>query len=96
MKRICTIYRAAKKDGLYVYMDHRADPADLPEPLRLQTGALAVAMTLVITPDKALARADAGKVLEAIEEQGFYLQLPPKDEDYLQELPNASQGGHRA
>lgn len=96
MKRICTIYRAAKKDGLYVYMDHHADTADLPESLRLQTGKLTVSMTMIISPDKKLARADAAKVLQAIEEQGFYLQLPPKEEDYLQELPNASQGGNRA
>ncbi|MCP1365046.1 YcgL domain-containing protein, partial [Halomonas sp. BBD48] len=43
-------------------------------------------MTLLLTEDKALARADAGKVMAAIDEQGFYLQMPPAKEEYLLDL----------
>ena len=45
-------------------------------------------MTLALSLDKKLARADVAKVLEAIREQGYYLQLPPSPEAYMQELRN--------
>ena len=54
-----------------------------PEALLERTGKLTLAMTLVIEEDKELARADAKKVLAAIEEQGFYLQMPPARDGYV-------------
>jgi uncharacterized protein YcgL (UPF0745 family) len=34
-------------------------------------------MTLLLTPERKLARVEAPKVLESIAEQGFFLQMPP-------------------
>ena len=36
-------------------------------------------MTLLLSPDRKLARAEAAVVLDAIEQQGFYLQMPPSE-----------------
>ena len=36
------------------------------------------ALSLDLTPDRRLARADAGAVRKSIEESGYYLQMPPK------------------
>jgi uncharacterized protein YcgL (UPF0745 family) len=33
-----------------------------------------------------LARADTARVIAAIDEQGFYLQMPPAREEYLLDL----------
>lgn len=77
MKRICSVYRCTKKEGLYLYLDKDRDVTTLPDVLVQQTGRLERVMTLLVTVDKKLARADASQVLEAIATQGFYLQMPP-------------------
>jgi len=35
---------------------------------------------LVLTPEKKLARTTAEKIIESLEIQGYYLQLPPRPE----------------
>lgn len=73
----CNVYRCVKKEGMYVYMATQ-DPLDsLPDALKQRTGRMELVMTVLITPDKKLARATAADVLIAIENQGFYLQMPP-------------------
>ncbi len=80
MKRICSVYRSAKHEGMYLYVDKADALARVPEPLLSRFGRAEHAMVLVLDGEKKLARADAEKVLEAIEQQGFYLQLPPQAE----------------
>ena len=46
-------------------------------------------MTLFLTPEKKLARADVQQVLGDIAEKGYFLQMPPKKEDYLLDLYKA-------
>lgn len=75
--RLCEIYRCSKKEGMYIYVDKKDGLEKLPETLYKQTGKMELAMGLMITPDKKLARAVAQDVLNAIEAQGFYLQMPP-------------------
>ena len=55
--------------------------AKLPENLKTVFGEPRHVFDLLLTANRKLARADTGKVLEAIREQGFYLQMPPRDED---------------
>ena len=73
---------------MYLYVDHQEDLDRIPEPLMQRFGKPKLAMTLALSLDKKLARADIAKVLEAIREQGYYLQLPPSPEAYMQELRN--------
>ena len=80
-KRFCSIYKSSKRNEMYLYADRANDLSDLPESLMLAFGSPTKVMDLVLTPEKKLARADSTKVLEAIEEQGFYLQMPPVDSD---------------
>lgn len=42
---------------------------------------------LLLTPERQLAREDVAKVLENIEKQGFHLQMPPGEEEYIEHLP---------
>lgn len=87
-KQICKIYRSSKNEAMYLYVDHQEDLDRIPEPLLQRFGKPTLAMTLALSLDKKLARADIAKVLEAIREQGYYLQLPPSPEAYMQELRN--------
>lgn len=77
MKRICSIFRCSKKEGMYLYIDKKAGVESLPDNLRRQIGELELAMTLLISEDKKLARANAKDILQAIADTGFYLQMPP-------------------
>lgn len=79
-ERTCTIYRSSRKRELYVYMDEQAAPEELPEALRRDLGKLSQVMTLLITPERRLARVNARQVLEAIGSKGYFLQLPPNME----------------
>jgi hypothetical protein len=40
-------------------------------------------MMLMLSPGRKLARADAKEVLREIDENGFYLQMPPTMEELL-------------
>ena len=79
MRRLCEIFRSPRKEGMYLYVDKQQGLAELPETLLASFGAPESVMTLLLSPDRKLARADALAVLEAIEQQGFYLQMPPSE-----------------
>ena len=78
MKKLCSIYRSPKEEGMYLYVDKDNDLASVPEALLKRFGQPELAITLLLTPDKKLARADVAKVLEAIEEQDASL-IDPSD-----------------
>ncbi len=79
MKRLCEVFRSPRREGMYLYVDKQQGIGDLPEALLRTFGTPQSVMTLVLTPERKLARADAAAVLGAIEEQGFYLQMPPTE-----------------
>ncbi len=81
MKKICTIYRSSKKEGMYLYVDKAEDLSKVPEALLQKFGKPEQAMTLVLHPERKLARVDVEKVLEELEENGFFLQMPPQISD---------------
>lgn len=76
-KVIVSVYRSPKKEGMYLYVEKKEGLTRVPEPLQMQFGKAELAMTLVLTPERKLARTDAARVLQSITDQGFYLQLPP-------------------
>lgn len=83
---ICSIYHSTKKEGTYLYVNKSRGLECLPQALIDLFGTPCEAMTLMLTPEKKLARADIHKVLAALEDQGYYLQLPPSSEAYMQEI----------
>lgn len=81
---ICGIYRSTLKEGMYLYVEKQKQLALVPEALLTLFGKPEYAMTLLITPEKKLAHADAKKVMTAIETEGYYLQMPPKIHSYME------------
>ncbi|GAB3374170.1 YcgL domain-containing protein [Spongiibacter taiwanensis] len=77
MKRICAIYRSRRHPGMYLFVDKQEALSRVPEALLQRFGEAEFSMTLLLHPERSLARANAEKVLSEIAEQGFYLQLPP-------------------
>lgn len=87
MKRICSIYKSPRKREMYLYVDKRDALKRVPEGLLAAFGTPQHAFDLLLTPERKLAREDIHKVLENIEKQGFHLQMPPPQEEYIQHLP---------
>ena len=77
----CLIFRCSKKDEMYLYVpfndDHEAAVKDLPPELLKLTGQLEVVMSLELSLQRKLARADVGDVMASLREKGFFLQMPP-------------------
>jgi len=77
--RLIKIYKTRRKLDMYLYVDYSEDLTRVPQALLDQFGNPELALSLQLGAEKPLARADAGEVLVAIAEQGFYLQMPPTD-----------------
>ena len=80
-KQICNIYRCSKKDGMYLYTSKSDELAKVPEQLLEMVGQTKLSMTMLLTEDKQLAMANSKDVLASIAEKGFYLQMPPAEDD---------------
>ena len=83
MKHLIEIFRSSRKEEMYLYVEKAKGLADVPGILMKQFGEAESVMTLVLAPDRKLARADAAEVLADIEAKGFYLQMPPTAEELL-------------
>ncbi|QQD21557.1 YcgL domain-containing protein [Venatoribacter cucullus] len=85
-KVLCDVYKSRKMDEAYLYVSRKDALSRVPEALLTTFGKPELAMTLMLSADKKLARADAAKVLQQMDEQGFYLQVPPPRENNLPDL----------
>ncbi|MGQ5289994.1 YcgL domain-containing protein [Pectobacterium actinidiae] len=79
----CVIYRSVKRDQTYLYVEKKDDFSRVPEELMKSFGTPQLAMVLPLDGRKKLANADIEKVKLALQEQGFYLQVPPPVESLL-------------
>ena len=76
-KLLCDIYKSKKKPDFYLYVCQQDGLKKVPEELLLQFKEPEKVMTLILTPGKKLARANVEKVMDKLNQEGFYLQLPP-------------------
>lgn len=68
---------------MYLYVDKARGLAEVPEALLARFGEPREVMTMLLDEQRKLARADASEVLAEIAERGFYLQMPPTQEELL-------------
>lgn len=86
MKTVCDVYRSQREEEMYLYVDKREGLQRVPEKLLELFGEPKHLMTMLLTPEKKLARAESGKVLGEIRERGFYLQMPPPKDDEMRSI----------
>ncbi|KPC35275.1 YcgL domain-containing protein [Pseudomonas syringae pv. cilantro] len=87
MKRICSIYRSPKKSEMYLYVLKSDILKRVPPELLVAFGKPVHAFDLVLSPERALAREDINLVLENLDSQGYHLQMPPAEDEYIEHLP---------
>lgn len=78
--RVIEIFKGQKKEEMYLYVEQKSGLKSIPEDLLTTFGPTESVMVLPLTKDKKLARVEASDVLDAIEIQGFFLQMPPPPE----------------
>lgn len=74
---ICSIYRSSRQNDMYLYIDKTRGLDAVPEALMSRFGAPKHVADMLLRPEKALARVDVHKVRAALQEQGWFLQMPP-------------------
>ncbi|PIJ51413.1 hypothetical protein BL250_05240 [Erwinia sp. OLTSP20] len=79
----CVIYRSPLRDQTYLYVEKKEDFSRVPEALLRNFGRPQFVMMFPLDGRKKLANAALDKVTAALNEQGFYLQLPPTVESLL-------------
>lgn len=80
---LCSIYKSTKKEGAYLYISKKDDFSSVPEPLMTMFGKPVFVMVIKMDGRK-LAQVDIEKVKVSLEEDGFFLQLPPPPENLLE------------
>ncbi|MBM7073837.1 YcgL domain-containing protein [Shewanella sp. 202IG2-18] len=82
---ICAVYKSSLKQETYLFVSKKGNFDDVPEPLMKMFGTPSLVMLLPLGKKKKLAIADIEKVKEEVFTKGFYLQLPPPQENLLEE-----------
>ena len=82
---LCAIYKSPKKAQTYLFVNKRDDFSSVPEVLMKTFGTPNLVTLINLATKEKLAMADLEKVKKNLEQQGFYLQLPPPQEDLLKE-----------
>lgn len=77
MSLLCQVFKSSRQQEMYLYVEISRGAEDVPQALLEKFGELLPVMVLNLTPSRKLARADVATVLASIEQQGFYLQMPP-------------------
>ncbi|MDX1655194.1 MAG: YcgL domain-containing protein [Candidatus Competibacteraceae bacterium] len=77
----CAIYKSPRKADTYLFVACKDDFSAVPDALLKVLGQPIHVMDLELTPERKLARADTAEVLRHLQEQGWYLQMPPKESE---------------
>lgn len=82
---LCTIYKSLIKPDTYLYIEKRDDFSKVPEKLLETFGRPQFVMLMNLADKAKLAQADKQKVMSELNDKGFYLQLPPPEENLLKQ-----------
>ncbi len=84
MKVKCSVYKCTRKAETYLYLKTGYALEDLPEGLRHLLGPMQEVLQLDLDESRTLAQVNTSDVIEALHEQGYFLQMPPQDQLHTQ------------
>ena len=82
---LCAIYKSSKRPDTYLFVRQRDDFSDIPTALLNQFGQPQFVMLLSLDAKRKLALSDIQQVRDALQDKGFYLQLPPTQQNLLEQ-----------
>lgn len=83
--KLCAVYKSPKRADTYLYVAKRDDFERVPKALMTQFGRPKFVMLVPFSKHEKLANIDKAKFISKLEMEGFYLQMPPKTENLLEE-----------
>jgi len=88
---LCSVYKSSDNGETYLFVDYAQGLTAIPEALKETFSSPILVTSFKLHPEKKLARAKATVVMEAIDDQGFYLQLPPLKDAQLFEMASKNE-----
>jgi len=82
----CKIYKGKRKQDYYLFIPNDSSLEQVPSEIRQMFGELELVMSLDLSPTSTLAQSDPEKVINMINEKGFYIQIPPLSTDEIDNL----------
>lgn len=83
---LTAVYKSSKKADTYLYIEKRDDFSKIPQPLMDMFGIPKYVMMFDLSKRDKLGIADIVLVKEKLSEEGFYLQLPPPEDNLLDQF----------
>ena len=74
---LTSVYRSKNKDHMYLYITTKDDFSEVPDELMKLFGRPEFSMLVNLSKREKLARVELSLVTKALQEQGYYLQMPP-------------------
>ena len=74
----CTVYKSLRQFDYFLYVRSDEQFERVPAGLKELLGDLRKVIELELHAERKLAQADVAQVMLQIEEQGYYLQMPPR------------------
>ena len=71
------VYKSNKQEQTYLYVAGESRFDDVPEGLITLLGELEFVLAVELHEDRRLAQVDARDVMERLQENGYFLQMPP-------------------
>lgn len=78
---LCAIYKSPRKEGMYLYVEKRDHFDSVPDELRQMFGKPELVMLFNLAGEKQINGSKNQEILQKIQEQGYYLQMPPPVEN---------------
>ena len=79
----CHIYRSKHKSGLYLYLREKDKFAAIPSVLKAKLGKLEFAFSMSLDESTKLVRLNSGDVMKKLNQDGYFLQMPPANSNFL-------------
>lgn len=79
----CAVYKGHKKVDHYLYVEKEDDFTRVPQALLDLLGKLELVISLELSNERQLAQADVKEVMQQLNDQGYYFQMPPKTGEEL-------------
>jgi uncharacterized protein YcgL (UPF0745 family) len=75
----CVVYKSLKQFDYFLFVKKEEGFSRLPDGLKQVLGRLEKVMDLELHENRVLAQADVRRVMQQIEERGYFLQMPPRN-----------------
>ena len=83
---LTAVYKSKKKADTFLFIEKRDDFSKVPEPLMAMFGQPQYVMIINLAKRTQLGVADLDTLKQSLSDQGYYLQIPPPEENLLSQL----------